>query len=331
MTENIGPIDAVLTWVDGDDPAHLAKRNAYLQQLGFKPKSASDTRFRSVGEIFYSVKSLCIFAPYLRTIFIVTDQQTPDLAGSGFFSHEELDRIRIVDHREIYQGYEDCLPTFNSLSIETMLFRIPGLAERFIYLNDDFFLIKLTSPDTFFPNGNPLLRGEMTLLPEHRPTKIVLGFLSRLLGLQSNKQNKDSFKLAQAVGARMAGFERRYLRIGHTPHPIRTSTLADYYRQHPDALTGNIQFRLRHADQHSPVSLANHLELKSGNCRTQKNINCLYLKSDKILFLGRKLANSADKTDKLFSCVQSLDKASLRNQETVLLWLRKLLTGCPAP
>lgn len=326
MNESNGPIDAVLTWVDGDDPAHRAKRNAYLQQLGFKPKSASDTRFKSVGEIFYSVKSLFTFAPYVRTVFIVTDQQDPDLAGSGFFSQAELDRVRIIDHREIFLGFEDCLPTFNSLSIETLLYRIPGLAERFIYLNDDFFLIKATTPATFFPGGNPRLRGQLTLLPELRPVKILQKSLMTLLGMKQDKQKKDSFKLAQAIAARLAGSGRHYFRLGHTPHPVRKSTLAEYYRGHPDVLSHNIQFKLRHADQHSPIALANHLELKSGSCSTQRDINCLYVKPDKTLLLGRKLAASADQPDKLFSCVQSLDKVSETKQRAVLDWLGGLLS-----
>lgn len=325
MNESEQAIDAVLTWVDGDDPGHLAKLNAHLQQLGFKPKSANMTRFKSVGEIYYSVKSLFTFAPYIRTVFIVTDRQDPDLAGSGFFSQSELDRVQIVDHRVIFRGFEDCLPTFNSLSIETMLYRIPGLAERFIYLNDDFFLIKATTPDTFFPDGNPRLRGEMTLLPEHQILKILRKSLMALLGMQQDKRKKDSFKLAQAVAAHLAGFDRQYFRLGHTPHPVRKSTLAEFYRGHPDALRNNIQFKLRHADQHSPIALANHLELKSGRCSTQRNINCLYVKPEKALSLGRKLAASSSRPDLLFSCVQSLDKASEAKRRAVLDWLGGLL------
>lgn len=327
MVESPFPIDAVLTWVDGDDPAHLAKLNAHLKQLGFKPKSANVTRFKSVGEIFYSVKSLFTFAPYIRTVFIVTDQQAPDLASCGLFSQAECARVQIIDHRELFQGFEHCLPTFNSLSIETMLFRIPELAEHFIYLNDDFFLIKASTPATFFPGGVPLLRGQMTLLPEHQLKKIIWASITRLLGMRPNKQNKDSFKLAQAVAARMAGFDRHYLRIGHTPHPLRKSALTSFYAQYPEALASNIHYKLRHADQYSPVSLANHLELKAGSCSKQSNINCLYIKPDKTLFLKRTLAASARKPDKLFSCVQSLDKVSRSKQDIVLDWLKHLLTG----
>ncbi len=38
--------------------------------------------------------------------------------------------------------------------------RIPGLAEHFVYFNDDFFLIKHTKPTDFFRDGLPVLRGK---------------------------------------------------------------------------------------------------------------------------------------------------------------------------
>jgi hypothetical protein len=40
--------------------------------------------------------------------------------------------IRVVDHRELFRNHEQLLPTFNSLAIETMLWRIDGLPDRFL-------------------------------------------------------------------------------------------------------------------------------------------------------------------------------------------------------
>lgn len=73
-------IDAVITWVDGDDPAHKAKRMKYASSevLGAADKAA-DTRFSDLGEIFWCVASLNRFAPWLNRIYIVTDAQDPGL------------------------------------------------------------------------------------------------------------------------------------------------------------------------------------------------------------------------------------------------------------
>ena len=49
--------------------------------------------------------------------------------------------VRLVDHREIFRGHKELLPTFNSLAIESMVWRIKGLAERFLYFNDDVMLV----------------------------------------------------------------------------------------------------------------------------------------------------------------------------------------------
>ena len=73
------PIDAVITWVDGNDPAHRAKRKAFLTD---KAEDRSDdiggaTRFSSSGEIFFCIGSILRFAPFVRKIFIVTDCQDP--------------------------------------------------------------------------------------------------------------------------------------------------------------------------------------------------------------------------------------------------------------
>jgi hypothetical protein len=77
----------------------------------------------------------------------VTDNQIP---GSIDRRQAERDNVRIVDHREIFRGYEQLLPTFNSLAIECMLWRIEGLADRFLYFNDDMMLVRPVEPPTSF-------------------------------------------------------------------------------------------------------------------------------------------------------------------------------------
>lgn len=47
------------------------------------------------------------------------------------------------------------LPTFNCNPIELNFHRIPGLAEKFVYFNDDMFLLRPVEPEIFFKNGLP--------------------------------------------------------------------------------------------------------------------------------------------------------------------------------
>jgi hypothetical protein len=154
-------VDAVITWVDGADPAHRHKRDHHLSQAEAQAplhdNGTNPHRWLCSDELNYCVRSIAHNAPWVRRIWIVTDDQQPMLAP---MSAEDSAKIRIVDHREIFAGYEDALPTFNSLSIETMLWRIPGLADHFLYFNDDVFLTAPVTRSDFFSADGPVLRGK---------------------------------------------------------------------------------------------------------------------------------------------------------------------------
>ena len=72
------PIDAVIPWVDGRDPNFRRKRNKYLNEIEVKQIN-KPTRFHEVGELYFVIKSIFKFAPFIRTIHIVTDDQIPEV------------------------------------------------------------------------------------------------------------------------------------------------------------------------------------------------------------------------------------------------------------
>lgn len=141
----------VYLWVDGNDPAWQAKRSAFIGG----PQEASSVnckgRYANNDELKYSLRSIERYAPWIRKIFIVTDNQTPDWLDTS------NPRARIVDHTEILP--EESLPCFNSDVIEHYLYRISGLAEHFLCANDDVFLHReVTEKDFFTPEGMPIVR-----------------------------------------------------------------------------------------------------------------------------------------------------------------------------
>jgi hypothetical protein len=90
----------------------------------------------------------------VRKIFIVTDDQVPAWLN---VAHP---KITIVDQSSIVPD-KSWLPTFNSVAIEAQLHRIPGLAEHFIHINDDFFLGQPCRKEDFFtrlPDGRIVMR-----------------------------------------------------------------------------------------------------------------------------------------------------------------------------
>ncbi|MGH8868015.1 MAG: stealth family protein [Actinomycetes bacterium] len=143
------PVDAVYTWVDGSDPAWLAKKDRHLRLAGRAPMNvaaANSARYVSRDELKYSLRSLELNADWIRTVFVVTDDQVPPWLDTS------NPRVRVVSHREIF-GEMDCLPTFNSHAIESRLHHIQGLAQHYLYLNDDFFFGRPVPPELFF-QGN---------------------------------------------------------------------------------------------------------------------------------------------------------------------------------
>lgn len=142
-------VDAVVTWVNSTDPQWMSENQYYSQiknpnQLGegFHP-----FRFESIGELYYCLKGIQIYLPWIRTVYLVTmrPQRPPYLT--------KFPKVKVVHHDEIFKDYNS-LPTFNSNAIEINLHRIPGLAEHFIYFNDDCFIGKPLTKNFFFaPEG----------------------------------------------------------------------------------------------------------------------------------------------------------------------------------
>ncbi len=319
------PIDAVITWVDGADPKHKAKLDAYLASIGgTRPRAASPARFNSVGEIEYCVVSLLRFAPWIRTIYIVSDQQQPEfmskLVGTPYES-----RVKAVDHSVIFAGYEQNLPTFNSMSISSMLWRIPGIAERFLFLNDDFALIRPLEPSDFFRGNKVVLHGAWRTQTDWRFVKRISNLVKKILG-QSEKNEKDErvrFIGVQENGAKMLGFNRKVFQLEHNPHSWKRSSWQQYFSVNPTKLDKNISFKLRSSQQFVPESFSAHYEIKAGNAVIDNTLKTMQLKpADQALFrLKSKLAQTEYDDNYVFVCIQSLENSQPESFVLIVNWL----------
>jgi hypothetical protein len=318
-----GPIDAVITWVDGSDPAHQRKLREFAgEAVGAKLAAAAPTRFGDCGEIEYCVASLLRHAPWLRHILIVTDAQAPPFLRTAGAALRE--RVRVVDHREVFADYEQYLPSFSSRAIESMLWRIPDLSECFLYLNDDFQLLRPVAPEDFFDAGGVVLRGQW------RPQRGAARGWRRVFARDRlDPQARPGNHEAQARSAALAGCGERYLQAPHVPHPMRRSVLAEYFALNPEVLEETLRHRLRAPEQVLATALAAHLELAAGSARIDNRLRGLRLKpaSQWRPWLQRQLA-SADRDPAIaFGCVQSLDQADAATRELVLSWLRRRVGG----
>lgn len=153
------PIDFVITWVDGQDPGWIKKRE---QALGAADQTTIDIRRRRTRDwntLRYLLRGISKHAPWVHHIFLVTPGQCPPWLNT------DHPKITIVNQDDLFED-KSILPTFNNCAIELLLHKIPGLADQFVYLNDDMFFLADTSETDFFKNGMPCITAAISpILP----------------------------------------------------------------------------------------------------------------------------------------------------------------------
>ena len=320
MIDNNNPIDAVITWVDGNDPLHQRKMSKVLSSEETKRPYVGSVKYKEIGEIYYCVLSIIKFAPFVRNIFIVTDNQVPQ-----FIKKQEISdpRIKIIDHKEIFKGLMDFAPTFNPRCIDALLYRIPGLSERFIYFNDDMFLIKKTDKEDWYEEGGaPVLRGKWAKsynkIWYKKAASLFFPFLKK----------RPSYNLAQSISANVVGYNNSYYRSFHAGRPLLKSVFEDYFKKNPQTLRNQLKYRFRHQDQFIPYSLGWHLIIKQGGAVLKTNLGLEEIGNIKKMGLGKFkiLLSNAEKNPKTFSLnIQDLNLGEKSIQDYFKNWMNGLL------
>lgn len=143
-------IDFVVLWVDGKDPKWVKEKLKYLPDNDESPENEI-ARFRDWENMKYWFRAVEKFAPWVNKIHFVTWGHVPS------FLDVNNPKINIVKHDTIIE--KKYLPTFNSCAIEVNINKIPGLQEKFVYFNDDTFLLRKVRKEDFFVNGLPCIEG----------------------------------------------------------------------------------------------------------------------------------------------------------------------------
>ncbi|MBR1538471.1 MAG: hypothetical protein IJ636_03090 [Bacteroidales bacterium] len=192
-------MDAVITFVDGSDP---------LWQQDYRtvvPQPALDRRYRDWGTLPFLLRGIERHLPFIDRVFLVVarESQVPRWADTS--------QLKVVYHADFLP--RGCLPTFNSAAIELFLHRIPGLAEQYLYFNDDLFPLKDVAPEDFFPGGKP-----------------ATGYSRHLFAGNLYKRHcRNSDRLARAALGRRPGL--CFLRPQHAVSPMLRSVCETLYRQ----------------------------------------------------------------------------------------------------
>lgn len=242
------PIDAVYTWVDGDDTDWQQRKNAALRAQGkaeINEVGANASRYLSRDELRYSLRSLIAYAPWIRQIYLVTDDQVPAWLDL------EHPRVRVVRHREIF-GDTGQLPTFNSHAIESRLHRIDGLAEHFIYVNDDMFFGRPLLPTMFF-HANGIAK----FFPS--PAQLDVGPATvhdaPVTAAGKNNRRHIEERFGRVISQKMR----------HVPYPLRKSVLQEIENALPEEVLATAGHQFRHPkDLSIPSSLQHYWSYMTG-------------------------------------------------------------------
>lgn len=231
-------IDAVYLWVDGSDPEWLQRKAKYSGESESHGTSAS--RFISRNELYFSIATLLRNAPWINRIWLVTDGQTPELGSLA-------ERVTIVDHREFIPA--EYLPTFNSHVITAHLHRIDGLAEHFLYLNDDILFGRPLLPTVWFDSaGRAVVRYTRTTLPGFSVEKPDV----------IHRARQHTVRLALDAGLKVSTRS-----IQHGPHPILKSVMAQIWQEFGDALERTSHNRFRTDNDVVPEWLHNFASFRA--------------------------------------------------------------------
>jgi hypothetical protein len=252
-------IDMVFSWVDGSSAEFQRARAKRMQNYVVGDGDDSDARFRQINELKYALRSVYMFAPWVRRIFIVTDSPRPEWLAE----HPSVTLVRSEDH------FQDTsvLPIHNSHAVEAQLHHIDGLAEHFLYSNDDMFIGRPIKPEIFFSPGGI--------------TKFVEA--STRIGLGDSDPSRSGFENAARVNRRLLRERFGKVTTRHLEHsaaPMRKSVLHEMEREFPEDFARTAASRFRSATDISVTnSLYHYYALMTGRAVVQTNARVKYIET----------------------------------------------------
>jgi hypothetical protein len=250
-------IDIVFSWVDGAAIEWQRARARRMKSYVVGEGDDSHARFRQLDELKYALRSVYLFAPWIRNVYIVTDSPRPEWL-------DDHPKVTLVPS-EAFFADPSVLPTHNSHAVESQLANIVGLSEHFLYSNDDMFFARPVGPEAFFSSGGVTRFIEAT-------TRIGMG--------ESNLA-RSGFENAARVNRRLlvGRFGRVITRhLEHTPVPMRKSVLRELEAEFPEEFAATAASTFRSATDVSVTnSLYHYYALMTGRAVTEKQMHVLYV------------------------------------------------------
>jgi Stealth protein CR2, conserved region 2 len=241
------PIDVVYTWVDDQQPGY----RDLLQQHSQKKHDSDPARTRdNLETLRFSMRSLELYAPWVNRVFLLTCR--PQVPSWLETSHP---RLTVVHHDEVMNA--ELLPTFNSFGIICHLHRIPGLSQKFVYLEDDMLFLAPTTLDDFVsPDGLTWVFEEKHMAPR--------------LDQIADPQGTSGWNMALAHSNRL--LDQRFgeavrHQVNHVPLLIDKTWWEQTLNMFPEALECTFRSRFRSQGNFAPEYLYPQCLLAQGKAR----------------------------------------------------------------
>ena len=252
-------IDIVFSWVDGTSSEFQRARAQRMKAYVVGEGDDSEARYRQIDELKYALRSVYLFAPWIRRIFIATDSPAP----AWLAKHP---KVTLVRSEEMFAD-TSVLPTHNSHAVESQLHRIEGLAEHFLYSNDDMFFGRPLSPSLFFSPGGI--------------TKFIEA--STRIGLGNTHPGRSGFENAARVNRALLRDRFGKVTTRHLEHcaaPLRKSVLAELEAAFPEEFRRTAASRFRSATDISVTnSLYHYYALLTGRAVVQTDARVKYVET----------------------------------------------------
>ncbi|MCC2030763.1 stealth conserved region 3 domain-containing protein [Microbacterium allomyrinae] len=275
-------IDIVFSWVDGSSSEFQRQRAAQLAEYVVGGDDGGAVRYRHVDELRYALRSVHMYAPWVRRIFIATDSPAPE----WLLEHP---KVTIVRSEEFFAD-PSVLPTHNSHAVEAQLHRIPGLAEHFLYSNDDMFFGRLVEPELFFTPGGV--------------TKFVECEVRIGAGEPALHRSGHDNGLRVNRSLLHERFGRTIVRdLDHCATPLRRSVMAELEESFPDDFARTAASRFRSATDISVTnSLYHYYALLTGRAVTTRVPRVRYAQTTMVAGL-RQMERLAENRDADMFCL----------------------------
>lgn len=305
-------IDIVFSWVDGSSAEFQRARAERMKTYVVGDGDDSEARYRQLDELKYALRSVYLYAPWIRHIFIVTDSPRPQWL-------DEHPSVSLVRSEDFFRDQAN-LPTHNSHAIESQLQHIPGLSEYFLYSNDDMFFAKPVKPDVFFSPGGVTRFIEAT-------TRIGLG---------DNNPDRSGFENAARVNRGL--LQRKFGRVTtrhleHAPTPLRKSVLLEMESEFRDEFLRTAASPFRSATDISVTnSLYHFYALMTGRAVVQTDAKVIYVETTLKSSL-RQMRNLLKRRGETFFCLNdgSKPEISVETRTNAVLDFLNRYFPIPAP